>query len=224
MNVEVYWSHSFLPELIRPDGLVFDFGVNDGGFSRVVAPRCRTVIGFEPDPTWHDRLALPANVRVIAKALAAHAGHHRFHVNAQKCSSMHFADIAATTVEVEAVTFGEALALESGRIDLVKMDIEGEEVAVLLDAPADLFTRVAQMTVEFHDFINPGQLPDIRRAIARMADLGFDAVCFSFRSYGDVLFINRRLVPLSPIQWAWMIARFKYLRGAARAAGRLVGA
>lgn len=224
MNVQVYWSHSFLPELIRPDGLVFDFGVNDGGFSRVVASRCRAVIGFEPDPAWRDRLTLPANVRVIAKALAAHAGPHAFHVSADQCSSMHFAGTASTTVEVEAITLGEALAQESGRIDLVKMDIEGEEVAVLLDAPADLFTRVVQMTVEFHDFLNPEQLPDIRRAIARMADIGFDAVCFSFRSYGDVLFINRQLAPLSPIQRAWMIARFKYLRGAARVAGRLVGA
>ena len=46
MNVETYWSHSFLPELVRPTGVVFDFGVNGGGFSELMSPRCRVVIGL----------------------------------------------------------------------------------------------------------------------------------------------------------------------------------
>ena len=221
MKVEVYWSHSFLPELVRPDGLVFDFGVNDGGFSRLVASRCRTVIGFEPDPAWQGVQVLPANVRVVPMALAARAGPIAFHVNAALCSSMHYAETNAREVQVEAVTLAEAFALEpDGRIDLLKMDIEGEEVDVLLGAPAAALARVAQMTVEFHDFLDPSSVPRIRAVIQRMRGLGFHVVCFSFRSYGDVLFVNSRLVPLSLWQRLWLSVRFKYLRGLSRAASR----
>lgn len=223
MNVEVYWSHSFLPGLIRRDGLVFDFGVNDGGFSRLVAPKCRMVVGFEPDPAWSGKLVLPGNVRLLQKALAARAGMLPFHVNAGLCSSMHYAEPGARVVEVEAVTLETALALEpEGRIDLVKMDIEGEEVDVLLQAPAALFSRVAQMTVEFHDFLDPSRARAIRSVIERMRGLGFHAVCFSFRTYGDMLFVNRNLVPLSGWDRAWLLLRFKYIRGLARVATRLL--
>ena len=223
MNVEVYWCHSFLPDLVRPDGLVFDFGVNDGGFSRLVAPKCRAVVGLEPDPAWESRYALPANVRVIPKALAARAGMMPFHVNEGLCSSMRYAEANAREVQVEAMTLDAALALEpEGRIDLVKIDIEGEEVDVLLRAPAAVFARMVQVTVEFHDFLDPSSLPRIRQVIQRMRGLGFHAVCFSFRSYGDVLFVNRHFVPLSAWQRLWLTVRFKYLRGLARAASRLV--
>lgn len=225
MNVEVYWSHSFLPDLVRRDGLVFDFGVNDGGFSRLVAPRCRAVVGFEPDPEWYGRYDLPDNVRVVPKAVAARAGTIPFHVNDTLCSSMHFAAPSARDVQVEAVTLETALAIEpEGRIDLMKVDIEGEEVNVLLQAPPHLFSRIAQMTVEFHDFLDVSRVADIQAVITRMQELGFFAVCFSFRSYGDTLFVNRNLITLSSWQRFWLVARFKYLRGVGRVIGRLAGA
>ena len=104
MNVATYWSHTFLPDLIRADGVVFDFGVNDGGFSRLVAPRCFKVIGFEPDPAWHEPHELPENVLVLPKALAATAGKLPFHLNREKCSSLHYTDATATTVDVPAIT------------------------------------------------------------------------------------------------------------------------
>jgi FkbM family methyltransferase len=217
MRVDLYWSHSFMPSLIRPDGVVYDFGMYDGGFARLVAPLRARILGFEPDPSWHGKLSLPSNVRVIPKALAARPGRVRFNINPETCSSLHFTDVTSETVDVEALTLNDALALEpASRIDLIKMDIEGEELAVLADAPADLFARVVQMTVEFHDFLDPKSLPAIRAVIARLRRLGFHAIRFSFRSYGDVLFINKTLAPLSLWQRAWITLRYKYARGLAR--------
>lgn len=224
MNVQLYWCHSFFADLIRPDGVVFDFGVNDGGFARLVAPHCRRVIGFEPDPTWGGgRLSLPPNVLIVPKAVAAKSGTIPFHVNEGMCSSLHFAEAETKTVEVEAVTLADALAMEPGsRIDLIKMDIEGEELAILDSAPAELFARVAQMTVEFHDFLDPASVPAIRAVIARMEGMGFHAIRFSWNSYGDLLFINQRLVPLSTSQRAWVRLRHKYARGVARVMRRML--
>ncbi len=217
MHVEQYWSHSFIPELIRPDGVVFDIGVNGGGFSELLAGRCRRVIGFEPDPSWQGRWNLPANVEVHPKALAGKTGILSFHVNTDLCSSLHYTEAGTKTVDVEAVTLADALALvPEGRIDLIKMDIEGEELPVLLSAPAGLFERVAQMTVEFHDFLDPASLPRVLEVISRMRLIGYHAFCFSWRSHGDLLFLHRRLVPMNPLQRWWLLVRYKYLRGLGR--------
>jgi FkbM family methyltransferase len=217
MQVSTYWGHTYLPGRLRAGGVVFDLGVNSGGFSRLVASRCRRVIGFEPDPSWAGRLELPANVTLIHKAIAAKPGRLPLHLNPVTCSSLHYGDSNAATAEVEAITLAEALALEpAGRIELIKMDIEGEEIAVLRDAPEELFDRVAQMTVEFHDFIDPASVPAIREVIARMHRLGFHIIKFSWRSYGDVLFLNKKLEPLSLWQRCSLRLIHKYGRGALR--------
>lgn len=204
-----------MPGLIRRDGLVFDFGVNCGGFAERVAPLCRKVIGFEPDPSWRGRYHhLPANVTLIEKAVAAERGVLKLHVNPTQCSSLHHAEGGAVAAEVEAITLADALEMDTAsRIDLIKMDIEGEELAVLQNAPAELFERIAQMTVEFHDFLDPESVPAIQRVIARMEGLGFVAFRISWRSYGDMLFVNRRLEPLSAWQTFYLGVWHKYSQG-----------
>lgn len=221
MNVETYWGHTFLPDLIRPDGVAFDFGVNSGGLARLIAPRCRRVIGFEPDPTWHGKLVLPDNVDLRPLALAARRGTVELNVNPATCSSLHYGDPQGARIAVSSMTLEDALALApAGRIELVKIDIEGEEVAVLNEAPQAALHRIAQLTVEFHDFLDPASLPGIRAAISRMRSLGFAAFKFSARSYGDMLFVNRALEPLSWADRAYLIAVHKYARGASRVLGR----
>jgi FkbM family methyltransferase len=225
MKVETYWGHTFLPDLMQQDGVVFDFGVYDGGFSKLVASRCKRVIGFEPDPAWRERLPLPANVEVVHKALATRRGLIRLHLNREKCSSIHYSDADAGAAEVEAITLADALALEpAARIELIKMDIEGEEVPVLRDAAPGLFERVAQLTVEFHDFLDPVSLPAIRAVIDRMERLGFLAIKFSWHSYGDMLFVNRRLMPLSIWDQASLRVMQKYGKGIGRVVRRALQA
>jgi FkbM family methyltransferase len=217
MNVAHYWSHSFLPDFIRPDGVVFDFGVNNGGFSRLVAPRCARVLGFEPDPSWLEKVSLPDNVQVLPQALAAQTEVRSLHLNRSTCSSLHYSDPDSEEVQVATVTLADALALEPvARIDLVKMDIEGEEVPVLQTAPAEVLQRIGQMTVEFHDFLDPSTLPAIRAVIARMKGLGFLAFKMSWHSYGDLLFVSRRQQPLSLLSRFYLSVPHKYGAGLGR--------
>jgi FkbM family methyltransferase len=223
MKVESYWGHTFLPELIRSDGVIFDFGTYNGGFCKLVAPLCRRVIGFEPDPYWDGdgRLSLPENVLVLRKALAAKPGLVRFNLNEAKCSSMHYFDTGARSIVADAITLADAVALaQEERVELIKMDIEGEEVAVLHDASPEILQRVAQMTVEFHDFIDSTSTPAIRAVIKKMKGLGFLAIRFSWRTYGDFLFVNQQMEPLSLRQRAGLTVVHKYGRGFARIARR----
>jgi FkbM family methyltransferase len=222
MKVESYWSHTFLPELIRADGVIFDFGAFNGGFCKIVAPLCQKVVAFEPDPCWEQKLSLPENVIVRHQALAARRGVVRLNLNHEKCSSMHYFDSGSNSLEVDAITLADALTLApEGRIELVKMDIEGEEVAVLRDAPPEILQRVVQLSVEFHDFIDPSSTPAILAVIKRMRNLGFLAIKFSWRSYGDFLFINQRRERLSLRQRLGLTVVHKYGRGFERIARRV---
>jgi len=217
MHVAHYWSHSFLPDFIRPDGVVFDFGVNNGGFSRLVAPRCARVLGFEPDPTWLEKVSLPGNVQVFPKALAAQTEVRSLHLNRQTCSSLHYSDADAEEVQVSTLTLAEALAMEAtARIDLVKMDIEGEEVPVLQSASNEALSRIGQLTVEFHDFLDASTIPAIRGVIARLKNLGFLAFKMSWHSYGDLLFVNQRQQPLSLLSQFHLRVPHKYGAGIGR--------
>ena len=54
-----------------------------------------------------------------------------------------------TVGRVDAITLADAVALApTKRIELIKMDIEGEEVAALREAPPKILQRIAQLTVE----------------------------------------------------------------------------
>lgn len=219
------WGHSFIPELIRPGGVAFDFGANCGGFSRAIASHCERVFAFEPDPTWRGRLELPSNVTLFEKAVAAKQGPIRLFINAATCSSLHYADDGHALAHVEAITLADALSLHpAGVIDLVKIDIEGEEASALEGAPDELLRRIAQLTVEFHDFLDPASLPAIRRVIARMEKLGFFVVKMSWRSYGDVLMLNRNLIAAPFVSRLHLRYARRYSAGLARMAKRAFGA
>ena len=217
MYVEQYWSHSYIPSLIQSDGVVIDVGFYGGGFSAKVAAQCKRVLAFEPDPRCQAVPAAATNVLVVPKAIGWNRGLRTLSINSDKCSSFHHSGAASRKIEVETITFEDALLLvASKRIDLVKMDIEGEELAVLSNASACAFDRVVQLTVEFHDFLDPQSLPEIRSVIARMETLGFAVLRFSWRNYGDILFVNRNHVRMTQGERLWMLARYKYVRGFVR--------
>ena len=106
--------------------------------------------------------------------------------------------------------------------DLVKIDIEGAEFE-LFDATSDhVLQSVGQLTVEFHDFMNPDWSEAVNRLKERMADLGFQIFGFSGRFNGDVLFLNRRMINLSAVGLLKVSFGLKFFRGFIRIAKRIL--
>ena len=221
MYVDQYWSHSYIPSLVRADGYLIDIGFYGGGFSSHLSPRCKGILAFEPDPRWQRAPSSLRNVTVVPKAIGATAGMRKLFLNDAQCSSFHHGEPSARSIEVQAITLEDALSfLPDSRIDLVKMDIEGEELSVLADVKPATLERVVQLAVEFHDFLDPDAVPKIRKVLARMAALHFVAFKFSLNNYGDVLFLNRNLVEIGSHERLWILMRYKYARGVARWIGR----
>jgi FkbM family methyltransferase len=224
MRVGSFWCHTFLLDLIRPNGTILDFGANYGGFSEMAAALCARVIGFEPNPYWQKNMvSLPKNVIVVRKAIAAKRGTCSFYLEDKggTNSSLHKRnEEQKQTVNVETITLEDAIALQPAeRVELIKIDIEGEELALLQTASAEALQRAAQITVEFEDYHG---VAAIRSAIRRMKSLGFWTVRFSWRNYGDVLFVNKMMEPLGIIQRANVILVHKYGRGILRMMNRFI--
>lgn len=138
-----------LAEAIPPGGVVLEGGAHLGFVTvhaaQAAGPTGR-VITFEANPTVLQVLQenLAANgvadrVEVVAKALGDGAGRTRFYVSGGgEMSSLFAPAVESVPVEVEVV---RADAVVAGPVDVVKLDIEGGELAALrgmeslLDAP-----------------------------------------------------------------------------------------
>lgn len=228
MRISQYLLHSFAPGLFDNGGTAYDLGANHGEFGSYLAGEFKSVICVEPNPQL-DLSGLKSNIQVLRCAIGWPSAQAWFRVsNVDVYSSLTgeltkpetgCGDMVLVEVRTLAALFSQQ---PDGPIDFVKMDIEGAELDVLLGEQADVLTRIKQLTVEFHDFIDPSTRPRVLAAIARMQRLGFAFFRFSVTNNGDVLFLNSRHVKISPLRKCWIMFRFCLLRGLARRIRRVL--
>jgi len=93
------------------------------------------------------------------------------------------------------VNLGNAFERLGGRIDLIKMDVEGAEIVILESASASDLASCSQLTVEFHDKRPPFTRRDVDRVCRRMRAEGYAIVMANWPKLDDVLFVNLKSVP-----------------------------
>ncbi|MBP7274635.1 MAG: FkbM family methyltransferase [Kiritimatiellae bacterium] len=159
-----------MPRLpLRPGGVVLDLGGNIGVTALYAAAcvdgeRGGRVVVFEPDSenltVLRENLDLnPAGrcVTVIPKGVSDRSGRMTFQMGGNYTSSLvrtnyiEADEPAYRTVEVDVTTVDDACAeLGLPRVDAVKMDIEGSEVAALRGARQTLQTHHPFLVIETH--------------------------------------------------------------------------
>jgi len=221
MRVSQYLWHSFIPALFDPDGMAIDLGANHGEFTAYLARNFKSVLAIEPNPQIV--FGSPGkNVQFRRCAVGWPGGEANFHASETDAYSGLVPPErrlvpGSSDYSVSVVTLSELVAdWPDAAISFVKMDVEGAELDILLNEPAQVLHRIKQLTVEFHDFLDPASSPRIKQALARMESLGFIAIRFSISTYGDVLFLNRRYVAVGRLEVLWWLFRFKLCRGAYR--------
>ncbi len=158
----------------------------------------------EANPSLAAKLGHLGFGTVISAALASSDGetlfYHRDNLEAggiYRSMSNHQTETPVETVSLETLRRRHDVT----SVDLLKLDIEGAEFDFLKFTPDDILRKVTQISVEFHDF-----LPDfedktlVPLARKRLASLGFSCYPMSFRTNGDVLFVNRKLAKMSLFQ------------------------
>lgn len=222
-------GHTFyLPDL-GPESVVVDLGASTAGFSagvvRLSGCRCHCV---EAAPKNFAAIEETDRITKHFGAMGGTEGPVRIHIPDDES---HWGSIeppvgfaVVDSFEAPGRTLPGLLnELQLDRVDLLKVDIEGAEIA-LFDATDDAtLRRCRQISVEFHDFMDAAQGPDVRRVINRFKALGFDALVLTRRRHGDVLFIDRRVLGLNALDIAYFRTVVKYGRGLRRMIRRSLG-
>jgi FkbM family methyltransferase len=156
-DIFVERTFEFSPRMISPR--ILDCGANIGLAALWLKQRfpAARITAFEPDrgvcETLRQNLTRngAADVEVIEAAVWKSDATVRFRREGADAGAVH--DVAADTpgdlVSVRAVRLRDWVARE--RIDLLKLDVEGAELDVLLDV-ADVLSNVQAVHVEIHDF------------------------------------------------------------------------
>lgn len=224
MRVIEISRHSLIADRLSADAVVLDLGMNRGDFSRALSKRfgCR-IIGVEPVPDLFDSLPRLPSVSAEHRVVTADGRPALVHLNPHTCATIdpRLAEPGVATVEVAGTTVGELLERHGiDHVALLKLDVEGAELEILEAMPADVLASIDQITVEFHDFIDPSQAGAVARVIRRLKNSGF--ACFKFSlDNTDVLFVNRARMRFGLIQRMSLAVLYKYPRGAGRRARRL---
>ena len=192
-------GHSFIGTLIPQGGQIIDLGMNEGNFACDMQQKYKcAVLGVEANPTLVPKIASSATLRPLNYAVSQFEGELSFYIdpNNSEASSLTPPEGDCTKVVIPSITLPALLAFGGvEQIDLLKIDIEGAEIPLLLNTPAETLLKAKQICVEFHAFLGHDSFHDIQGVIARMDEIGFDAIDFS-RRYEDVLFINRQSIRL----------------------------
>ena len=196
-------GHTIWAPLLGPQSVVVDAGAHRGEFSSALTKRfkCRCIL-IEANPQLASELTCHGSIEVMNAALAATDGATRFFFRENLEAGGIVArdeDGDCETVEIRTISLA-GLMHRYGlqQIELLKLDIEGAEFELLARTPERLLSSVAQITVEFHDFLTEfrGQ-GFFEAARKRLTALGFACFPMAFRTHGDVLFLNRAFLPLS---------------------------
>ena len=169
--------------------VVVDVGANIGAFSvlaATAAPLAR-VYSYEPSADTCELLTsnlelngLASRVVVHQRALAGRPGPVTLYApepSALRSTRVGRAGPGHPTTTVAAVTLAQAFADNAlDRCDFLKMDCEGAEYEILAACPADLFTRIDRIALEFHEWggAHHGQLVEILERHAFVVTVIYD--------------------------------------------------
>ena len=196
----IHW-HTLHPRYLGSQSRVLDLGANRGHFAHAVTERfgCHCV-AVEPSPEAFKDIPETALISKLQAAVADKSGIMPFHVASESVASslLHKAASHKSTIDVPVLSLPDLLGqLCWSRIDLLKIDIEGAEIGMLASCPDDLLRRVAQISVEFHDFCGITPRKDVTRTLARLQRLGFRSIRMSRVGHQDTLIINQEMLGVS---------------------------
>ncbi|HEX4963662.1 MAG TPA: FkbM family methyltransferase [Thermoanaerobaculia bacterium] len=187
-------ERALLRRQVRPGMVIFDVGANLGFYTKflssLVGPAGR-VHAFEPDPLSFDilrrRTRHLTNVHLTRSAAGDHAGSVTLFCNrANRADNRvypHQGEEETEPCTVPLTTLDDYCAAHAiSRIDGVKMDVQGAEVAVLEGFRRTLSTlRPSWMLIEFAPALLAGAGSSSRAFWAILNDLGFEPWSFDER-------------------------------------------
>ena len=197
---------------------VIDCGANRGEFSSYANKEFNAICyAFEPDPRLFSNLIEQHDVYYYELAVGAKEGLVRLNLGDKHCSSIKYSESASQDyLDVRMIALEKfCQEREIRAIDLLKVDIEGAELELFENFTFEFLEKIRQVTIEFHDHLNKGDIPRIKSIIKKMKENGFYVLNFSHFTYGDIMMINKNHINLT-LRHRIAFIIFKYSVGTKR--------
>ena len=159
---------------VPPHGVVVDIGAGVGDFAVWSAShlRARVVHAFEPHASSFARLQTHLALNLLTSvvphqvAIGARTESVRLVAAAEPSQSRSMPLAAREGEACEAWSLADALdRCGVAQCDLLKLDCEGAEFPILLDADPGVLARLDRIHLEYHDGIGPRSHHDLMRAL-----------------------------------------------------------
>jgi FkbM family methyltransferase len=160
--------------LSAAQGTVIDAGANAGLFALRAAVHARKVIALEPHPSLHELLRLNIrhnavqNIEALSKALWVGDDGVELVEGVHSGNASIFGG-RGRRFQVESMTL-DSLVANVGSVDLLKLDIEGAEFAILSDSRPETLAQISNIVAELHLEGREWMLP---RTIEHLQTSGF---------------------------------------------------
>jgi FkbM family methyltransferase len=198
--------------------IIIDCGANKGEFSSYLNEEFNAICyAFEPDPRLFSGLIKKHDINYYELAVGSKDGLVRLNLGEKHCSSIKYSESDSQDyLDVQMVSLEKfCKEREIKVVDLLKVDIEGAELDLFENFSKEFLEKIRQVTIEFHDHLNKGDIPRIKAIIKKMKKNGFYVLNFSHFTYGDIMMINKNYINLS-LKHRISFNVFKYFVGIKR--------
>jgi FkbM family methyltransferase len=201
LEIRRFKEHSFFGSLLPQKAIVADFGAHRGEFFAALKSEysiSRAVL-VEANPTLAESLKETFGKESDVVHAAVVGGNSKGAVMFTRSTNPESSSIfrewsaaygIADQVDVPAINLSNVIQELGGRVDLVKVDVEGAEIGMLQNASVSDLASCGQLTVEFHDRRPPLTRSDVDDVCRRMRAEGYLIVKPNWPNVDDVLFVN----------------------------------
>jgi FkbM family methyltransferase len=192
-------EHSFFEDKFNDQIVILDLGACRGEFTNEINSlySIKKVILVEANPTNFRTLQNKENYILYNNVISSRDGDEiQFleDTNSPYNGSIIFNYFNGTIHKIKSISIKTIMKENNiDYIDLMKIDIEGSEYEILENFDEEDYKKINQITVEFHDFIDPSLKNRTFSIIQKMKNFGYNVISkkidYMYGSeYYDVLF------------------------------------
>jgi FkbM family methyltransferase len=195
-------EHTFFDDLLNDEIVIVDLGACRGEFVNEMNNlfKIKKAVLVEANPTNFKTLENKENYILYNKAISDKSGDTiEFYedTNSPYNGSKFFNYFNGVKHEISTISLEDIIDENNlDYIDILKVDVEGSEYDIMPNISDEVYSKIKQITIEFHDFIDVNLKVKTENIINKLELLGFNRISKPIRYMNnsdnyDVLFYKK---------------------------------